>query len=167
MFKKIFLSLILSAFLLTPNISSAKFYHQAIGGDVLSLWNGILTATYEQQVAPKNSFTIVGSFWGYNDWTAGGIGASYRFYLIQQSTRALEGFSFGPFLQVSYWSYSNNNYTYDGGTSFAIGGEAAYKWVFSGGFEIEPTIHISFPITTITGLSYRGSWAGVTLGYAW
>lgn len=167
MLKKLFLSVILSVFLLTPSISSAKFYHQAIGGDPLALAFGTLTVTYEQQVAPKNSFTIFGSFWGYDDWTAGGIGASYRFYLLQQSTRALEGFSFGPFFQISYWSYDNPHYTYDGGTSFALGGEAAYKWVFGGGFEVEPNIHISFPITTITGLSYHGVWLGITLGYAW
>jgi len=166
MLKKLFLSLFLSIFLLTPNISSAKFYHQAIGGDPLSLAFGILNVTYEQQVAPKNSFTILGQFASYSDWSAGGIGASYRFYLLQQSVRALEGFSFGPFINVTYWSY-NGSYSYSGGTGFAIGAEATYKWVVGGGFEIEPNIHISFPITTITGLSYRGTWLGVTLGYAW
>ncbi len=172
MFKKLTfcLSVAMILFLAMPTQSSAQnkqFFHQAISGDPISLAFGLLNVSYEQQIAPKNSFTVFGSYWSYSDWSAGGFGGSYRFYLMQETVRALEGFSFGPFASVSFWSYSNAYYHYDGGTSIAIGAEAAYKWVFSGGFMVEPIIRLSFPLTTITGLSYHGTSVGVNLGYAW
>jgi hypothetical protein len=168
MFKKftIILSLALVVLLAASSSMQAKF-NQSISGNPISLAFGLFNATYEQQIAPKNSFTVFGSYWSYSDWTAGGFGGSYRFYLIQETTRAIEGFSFGPFASVAFWSWNGYGYSYDGGTSIAIGAEAAYKWVFSGGFMVEPIVQISFPLTNITGLSYHGTSVGVNLGYAW
>jgi len=165
MMKKLFISLALSAILLVPSISRADI-NNAIGADFVSLTRGVLSVTFEQQISSKGSFTVFGSYFGYNDWAAGGIGASYRFYLLQKSTKALEGFSFGPTFQVSFWNNTGPN-DYSSKTQFILGGEASYKWVIGNVFEIEPNVHLTFPVNTVEHLDYRAWWAGITLGYAW
>ncbi len=144
-------------------------YNQSISANPLGLVFGVFNATYEQQIAPKNSFTINGSYFTYNDWTAGSIGGSYRFYLLQEDVRAIQGFSFGPMAQIAFWSWGGpGSYSYDGGTVFYIGAEAAYKWVFSGGFVVEPSIALRFGVNQLEGLGGFSSYGiGVNLGYAW
>lgn len=149
---------------------AAKRFHQSIGANPLGLAFGMLNATYEQQLKAKNSFTISGYYWSFLDWSAYGIGGSYRWYLFDKDTgkQPLEGFSAGPLVSFSTWSYDGAfNSTFDGGINVAIGGEAGYKWVFGSGFMVEPIIQVSFGIISITGLDYQPFGAGVNLGYAW
>ncbi len=165
MIKKLFISLALSAILLVPSISRADI-NNAIGADFVSLTRGVLTLTFEQKISDKGSFTLFTPYFGYNDWAGIGIGASYRFYLFTNSTKAIEGFSFGPTFQVSFLNNTGPN-DYSSKTAFILGGEASYKWVIGGVFEIEPNVHITFPVNTVEHLDYRAWWGGITLGYAW
>ncbi len=146
-----------------------KKYNQAITGNPIGLAFGFLNATYEQQVSKDNSFTAFGSYWSFGGWTAFGVGGSYRWYLMQDDKKALEGLSFGPMVSLGFWSYDNLGYIDDwgSGTSFAIGAEGAYKFVFDGGFTVEPIVQIGFNVLTITGLDYRAFGLGCNIGYAW
>ena len=128
---------------------TVKKYNQSITANPVALAFGLFNITYEQQISKENSFTAFGSYWSFGDWTAVGLGGSYRWYLFQEDKRALEGFSF------------------DGVTSLAVGGEAAYKFVFDGGFSVEPIIQLNINFLDISGLDYRPFSLGVNIGYAW
>lgn len=140
-------------------------YIHSITANPIALAFGVLNVTYEQQIGPKNSFTGFGSYWSFGDWTAIGIGGSYRWYIMADQANPIQGLSAGPLAAIGFWDYDTD--TYEGSTSLAIGGEVAYKWVFDGGFSIEPIAQISFNLLDIEGLSYRPVSIGVNLGYAW
>lgn len=133
----------------------------------------VLNATFEHRVSYDNTFTITGSYYKYSDnWSAFGIGGSYRWYidLFKEGKKPLEGFSVGPMLRLSWWNWDGDNkygHSYDGGTYVVIGGEAAYKWVFSEHWVVEPIIRLGFGVTDVTGLGYEGWGAGVNFGYTW
>lgn len=171
MVKHITLSLLLVVLLSlsTPTLSNAQTYHQSIGTNPFGLIWGQLNAIYEQQIAPKNSFTAFGTYWSWNDFSAFSIGGSYRFYLMQEQVRAIQGFSFGPLAQVAFWSWNGNALSsYGGGTVFYIGAEASYKWVFEGGWMVEPTFRVYFPLNTLEGTAgYSNYGFGANVGYAW
>ncbi len=161
--------IIIFAMSLPSESYSAGNYENSISGDPISLIFGNINVTFEHQVMPQNSFTVFASYWSYFDWTAWGIGGSFRWYIVKEpGKRILEGFSFGPFLAVNFWSWGGNTFLndYAGGTTIAIGGEAAYKWVFSG-FVVEPILRLAIPFGTLNGLSYRSFGIGCNLGYAW
>jgi hypothetical protein len=153
-----------------PNSASAQNYHQAISTNPLGLIWGMLNATYEQQIAPKNTFTVNATYWSYSTWWTGiSVGGSYRFYLMQEKERAIKGFSFGPLVSATFWSWDGaDSYGWDGGTSVSIGAEANYKWIFEGGWTVEPTFRLFFPLMNIEGLGGLNSYGfGANVGYAW
>jgi len=170
-FLTISVAIILIAITTTTNVVAQKGikYNQSISANPLGLLFGVFNVTYEQQIAPKNTFTINGSYFTYNDWSAGSIGGSYRFYLLQEDVRAIQGFSFGPMAEIAFWSWGGpGTFSYEGGTVFYIGAEAAYKWVFSGGFMVEPLLQLRFGVNKLEGLGGFSSYGlGVNLGYAW
>lgn len=142
-----------------------RAFHQAITADPISLAFGVLNARYEDQINPENSFTILGQYYSFGDWTAVGIGGSFRWYLLQEDTKAIKGFSFGPAIAIQAWSSSySSDYN---GTIVSIGAEAAYKFVIDAGFAIEPNLVILYGTSKLTGLEYRTVSLGVSLGYAW
>jgi hypothetical protein len=140
----------------------AKAYTKSISGDPIGLIFGLFNVTYEFQTGPQNSMTIFGNYLFPTGWTALGLGASYRWYIVKEKKKKIiEGFSFGPKAMFSYWGSDVD----DGGIGFSIGGEAAYKWVF-GGFVVEPIVNLMIPVVKYYGNSvYFG--LGVNLGYAW
>jgi multidrug transporter EmrE-like cation transporter len=142
-----------------------KNYNQSIGVNPIGLAFQFFNAKYEQQVTADNSFTVDVIYWGYATWTGFGIGGSYRWYLFQENDKALRGFSFGPAVSVGFWSADES--VYNDATALNIGGEAAYKWVFEGGFMVEPYVSLTFNALSITGLNYQPFGLGVVLGYAW
>jgi len=142
-----------------------KNYNQSIGVNPIGLAFGIFNAKYEQQVSAENSFTADAIYWGFAGWSAFGVGGSYRWYLFQESDKAVRGLSFGPIVSLGFWSFENS--TWGGGTSLALGGEVSYKWIFEGGFVVEPTVNLAFNILSLEGLNYRPFGLGVNLGYAW
>lgn len=146
-------------------VTPVEKYSNGISANPIGLVFGFLNATYEFQVAPENSITISGYYWNFLGWTAYGLGGSYRFYIVKEETkRIIEGFSFGPAASVGFWGYETS--LYSNGTSLAIGGEAAYKWVW-GGFMLEPNIQLMINVLNIEGLAYRSFGLGVNIGYAW
>ena len=147
----------------------AQSYNNAISANPIGLAFGMLNATYESRLSAVNTFTISGYYWKIVDWTAFGFGGSYRWYLklLQDNKKPIEGLSAGPALAIGFWKWDGPyGSTLDGGTSIAIGGEVAYKWVFDG-FVVEPIITIMFNAASITGLTYDPFRGGVNLGYAW
>lgn len=173
-FGKFFTSMLIVALLVgmsnfAYSQKTVKKYNQSITANPVALAFGLFSFTYEQQIAKENSFTAFGSYWSFGDWTAIGLGGSYRWYLFQEDKRALEGFSFGPMISIGFWSFANEiaYIDYDGGTSLAVGGEAAYKFVFDGGFSVEPIIQLNLNFLDISGLDYRPFSVGCNIGYAW
>ena len=144
------------------SVQPAKSYSNAISGDPIGLIFGLFNVTYEFQTGPQNSMTIFGSYFFPTGWTAIGLGASYRWYIVKEKKKKIiEGFSFGPKAVLSYWGSDVD----DGGVGFSIGGEAAYKWIF-GGFSVEPIVNLMIPFVRYYGGGvYAG--IGVNLGYAW
>ncbi|MGA2297257.1 MAG: hypothetical protein ABSG15_06905 [FCB group bacterium] len=148
----------------------AQRYSHSISANPIGLVFGIFNATYEQQTAPINSFTVFGNYWSVLDWSAYGFGGSYRWYphLFEDGKKPLEGFSVGPRADIGFWSWTGfGSYSGYGGTSIAIGGEAAYKWVF-GGFVVEPIIVLEINVSKVVGYTNYNAFAGgCNLGYAW
>ena len=171
-FKSIVLIIIAVAAISIPSKNAlAISYNNAISANPLGLAFGIFNATYENRISAGNSFTIYASYWSYVDWAAYGLGGSYRWYLnnlVQNNKKPLEGLSAGPAISIGFWKWSGSSIynNYGNGTSVSIGGEAAYKWVFSG-FVVEPIISISFNLVNINGLIYKPFGLGCNLGYAW
>ena len=156
------------ALVLLTNASSAQSYANSISADPLSLAFHVFNATYEHRVSPMNSFTIFGSYFTFVDWTAYGVGASYRWYFnINDGKNPLAGLSAGPVAAFSTWTWDGAAYWgYEGGGTFSIGGQAAYKWIF-GGFVLEPNVMILFQTKKLSGLDWSPFGIGVNLGYAW
>ncbi len=136
--------------------AQAQARDHSISADPLGLAFGMLNATYEQRVGGTTAF---------------GFGGSYRWYFnLNDGKSPLEGLSAGPAVTIGFWDYGgykifNESY---GGTSIAIGGELAYKWIFNQ-FVVEPILRVNFNVTDVSGLgsTYRGYGLGVNLGYAW
>ncbi len=146
-------------------VTPVEKYSNGISANPIGLVFGFLNATYEFQTAPENSITISGYYWNFLGWTAYGFGGSYRFYIVKEEKKAIiEGFSFGPAASIGFWGYESS--LYSNATSFAIGGEAAYKWVW-GGFMLEPNVQLMINVLNIEGLAYRSFGLGVNIGYAW
>ncbi len=147
-------------------------YGHVISANPIGLALGIFNATYEHRLSKTNSLTVSGYFYSYaSSWAAYGVGGSYRWYLnvFEDGKKPIEGLSVGPAAVISFWSYDWDGYgnsPYDGGTSIAIGGEAAYKWIF-GSFSVEPLFQLLISLVDISGLSYQSWGLGVNLGYAW
>lgn len=140
-------------------------YTKSISANPLFLAFGLLNATYEQQIAPTNSFTVFGSYSSFASWTAFGLGGTYRWYIMPDQEQPIKGLSAGPLVGFEMWSYETD--VYESSVSLAIGGEIAYKWVFDGGFTVEPVAQIKFNLLDVEGLTYRPVAVGVNLGYAW
>ncbi len=171
---KRFLQMVLLFCLMVPFFIPAPVsaqYNKAISADPVGLAFGIFNATYENKVGKSNSFTLFGSYFTFSggDWVAFGFGGSYRWYLnVGDGNKALKGLSVGPYASLGFWQWKGSSIfnDYSGGTSVALGGEIAYKWILNG-FVIEPIFRLAFNLMKITGLTYQAYGLGVNLGYAW
>ena len=152
----------------TNNSYAAKsIYGHAITANPIGLAFGRLDLTYEQLLSSTNSFTVNGMYWSIGDWSAFGIGGSYRWYLDLFKTREkpLAGFSVGPRASLGSWVWNGFADSYDNGVSVSIGGEAAYKWIWDG-FAVEIGLNLDFPlIKTEANMSALGLIGSI--GYAW
>lgn len=169
--KKI-LYLIFSFCLLTVFGSDILAYNNAITTDPIDLINAErINLKYEHLLGKKNSFTAEFSY-DYQQEHAYGLflGGAYRWYLrnvFPVKTAGLEGFILGPYARLGIYNY---DYGPDQDTDFSleIGGEVAYKWVFWGGFAVEPIIRIGFGAVEP---KYKSKnlrvWPGISIGYAW
>jgi hypothetical protein len=140
-------------------------YNSSITANPIGLAFGVINATYENQIAEKNSYTLFANFWSFGGWSAFGVGGSYRWYYPIDDELPITGLGFGPVAALEFWDYDGA--IYNGGMTIAIGGEAAYKLVLDGGFTIEPIFRLAINVIGIKGLSYRPYSLGVNLGYSW
>jgi len=133
------------------------------------LFEGRITATYEQKLSTRNSFTVNAIFWNHSkDAFAFGVGGSYRWYfdLFEEGKSSLNGLSIGPRLDFLFWDWAGNDEKKAASFStLALGGEVNYKWVFDGKWSVEPTIKFVIPVLRKSGYSYTNHGVGVNLGY--
>jgi hypothetical protein len=154
-------------------VKASEVYNSTIFVNPFGLIWGLIDVAYEQKLSDANSIKINGQYWNWGSgWTGFGIGGSYRWYLdvFKDNKVPLQGFSVGPRIDVFKWSWSSDIVglsTYDGGVYVGIGGEAAYKWVFSGGWTVEPSFYLAIPISKVNGLGLNGYGLSVGLGYSW
>jgi len=143
---------------------SAKSSDLAIGLLQLVQAPNTVMLQYEWRVAPVNSVALRAGFsTGYFGYTGFTVGGAYRFFVAD--SRALTGLSVAPAAEIFFLSNSALARSY---TSFDIGGDAAYKWIFDA-FSVEPAVFVRIGIAGGEGLSaYSGVRAGleVFLGYA-
>ena len=168
---KLLLSAI-AVFLLLTNISESqaqkrvKNYLYAVTGNPVALAWDNLPVTYEQQIGPRHSFT---GFFNLNfktDWVAYMAGGSYRMYFDVGRAKPINGLSAGPVLTVGSWDYDGT--AKQGGMTFGIGAEIAYKMIFNEGFVIEPIAQVSYNVIKPDDLDYDAALIlGFNIGYAW
>jgi hypothetical protein len=121
---------------------------------------------YEWKADSKSSWLARLEYWNLSDlYTGFGLGAQYRFYIAD--SRALTGLSIGPEAEIFFLSPSNS--AYKSYTIVAIGGDIAYKWIFTD-FAVEPFLGVRFGIGGSEGVkgTTGPDWRlGLNLGYAW
>ncbi len=168
---KLFFTFLASFAIFMAVQSTASAYTKAIMTDPFDLMWGGFNVRYETMVSPKNS--IVPEFrynYGYWSWTTGfEVGATYRWYLrdvFPVRTKGIEGFNVGPFAIIGMYHYDWPGHSDETDYNLVIGGEASYKWVFSG-FVVEPTLRLGFaPVKSDYMNGYRWGF-GVNIGYGW
>lgn len=168
---KLFKILFLGCIILVVNITIlnaqrvVKKYDNAITGNPIALAFGVLDATYEMALSNENSFSAGLRISNYRGWSGVGFFASYRWYIFQQQYKMLKGLSFGPIATLDFLSYETA--AFKNSTPLGVGGEVAYKWIFEGGFVVEPVIKIHFNIINFDGSDrYRPFTFGINVGYA-
>jgi hypothetical protein len=135
-----------------------------IGGDPFGiLWGYAISAQYEGRISQDNSYALRFALYPNIDNSIG-LGASYRFYIADG--RALTGLNVSPGIDAIIGSSGELSYAY-----FSVGGDLAYKWIFDGGFGIEPYLSIRniFLLSEYGNSKLSGfrPGVGVWLGYAW
>ncbi len=170
--KKILLSLfiIVGLFIVSNNVEAA--YTKSISADPILLFqNNIISLRYEKMLTKRNSISFDFEYDdNYSNVAGFRVGALYRWYLrdiFPIRTSGINGFSVGPFATLGLYSFDNQGTKTTENTFYMeVGGEAAYKWVFSN-FQLEPSIKIGLPVVKE---SYQEdfNWGfGIKLGYAW
>jgi len=150
-----------------------KKYNESITFNPVSLVFGAFDVTYEKALSKDNSFTASLSYYSYDAWVGYNLGGSYRWYKPLDKRHIIEGFSFGPAINFTYWDYSpaieSASDAYDGGISVQIGGEIAYKMVIEKWFVVEPIAKFYLPLFSPDGLTdnFQYFGLGVNLGYGW
>ncbi len=125
---------------------------------------GMVLFQYEWRSGPVNSIALRAAFQtGYLGYSGFLLGGAYRFFIAD--SRALTGLSVAPAIDILIYGNSAIGRNY---TSFDIGGDLAYKWIFDA-FSVEPIVFLRLGIAGGEGLSaYSGVRPGidVMLGYA-
>jgi hypothetical protein len=177
--KTVLYFMMLSALFLTfvPNESLSqrvvRNYNEAITANPLSLYYGILNVNYEMQVSKDNSLTMGAVYSNYSGWTGIGLQGSYKWYLFQEKDKAIQGFGFGPSVNIAYFMYEND--TYASGIVLAPGFELSYKFIIDN-FVLEPVggfnynllkSHTAKQDKNVDGLKWQAYYIGINIGYAW
>lgn len=71
------------------------------------------------------------------DVTLGGLGAGYRYYFTHAKKQVPSGFYVTPEAAFSFGSVKNNDGTRSSISTFGIGAEIGYQWVWSSGFTLD------------------------------
>ncbi len=129
--------------------------------------NNLLEAQYEFSLDEASSLAIRGEFitkGSYtHDYSAVGFGGEWRFYVT--SDHAVKGLNVGPAADIYFF----NNTTFNkSSTILAIGGDAAYKFLF-GGLAIEPQVSLRIGMLGDEIPNYKTTYfyGSIYFGYAW
>lgn len=140
------------------------------------LVNNTFTLQYEGKMSSTSSFVArieyvtknVGTAASPNLTTAFGVGAAWRFYILD--SRALAEFSVAPAVDLFFFK---NTTLSRNSVLFALGGDGAYKFFFDQ-FTVEPTLGVRIGFAPGNNLppgesTFTGVYpvVGVFLGYAW
>lgn len=122
-----------------------------------------ISVQYEWKSSVTNSWAFRAAlFPSTANYSSMNLGAAYRFYIAD--SRALTGLSVAPALDAYFITFGDETYT-----AFGIGGDVAYKWIFTN-FAVEPMFYLRQLFTGgESGSAYSGLWYDfrVWLGYAW
>jgi len=119
----------------------------------------------------NNSFTVTAGYWDWGwDYYALNVGAAYKWYVdpFEEGKKSLNGLAVGPRLDFYYNDYSGPySNLYEAYSTFTIGAEVSYKWVFgSGKWAVEPLFNFSIPVVKKDyGFTPQSFGWGVNLGY--
>ncbi|KAA3640558.1 MAG: DUF3575 domain-containing protein, partial [Bacteroidetes bacterium] len=108
-----------------------------IKANPIGLAFGNFNATYEKVLNDASSVLVKGSY-RYSlfgiDVSTFGIGAGYRFYITNKNKPAPGGFYVQPQASFSGGSVGDSGASY---TSFGVGAELGYQWVWDSGFVLD------------------------------
>ncbi len=134
--KKLFISLVVVVACFTVNAQQKN----VVKTNPISLAFGSFNASYERVLNSSSSVVVSGNYmyklFG-SEVTAGGLGAAYRYYFTHAKKAVPAGFYIAPEASFSFGSVKYNNQDSAGFSSFGIGAEVGYQWVWSSGFTLD------------------------------
>lgn len=163
--KKLFFSIALLCIIVGANAQNNLIKTNPIG---LALGN--FNVTYEKVLNTSSSVLFKGQYMfkllGL-DVNLGGVGVGYRYYITHLKKEVPTGFYVNPQASFSFGSTSDFGESYSA-TSFGIGAEIGYQWVWSSGFTLDLGLGPSYNVVSSKGVSGNGIIPSATLaiGYA-
>ncbi len=163
--KKLFIS-----FALLCAVVSMNAQKNVIKTNPFGLALGNFNLTYEKVLNTSSSVLFKGQYMfkllGL-DVNLGGIGAGYRYYITNAKKQVPTGFYINPQTSLSFGSVSESGTSYSA-TSFGIGAEIGYQWVWDSGFTLDLGIGPNYNVVSSEGVSGNGIVPSATLaiGYA-
>ncbi len=170
--KKTIITLLLTLFLTTPAIAN-ELPKQVLSANPLGLVFGIMNLEYERTIDQKSTWSVRGLYWGADDegweWTAFGLGGSYRRYFASNAPK-------GGYWGAGIDSLSiSADYVDESGSSvfFIPKVEIGYQWLLGNTVAINLGGDVRYVIGTldIAGEKFPVSGFGIglklALGYAW
>ncbi len=134
--KKLFISLLVVVACFSANAQQKN----VVKTNPFALAIGSFNATYEKTLNSSSSILISGNYmfklFG-QDVTAGGLGVGYRYYFTHAKKEIPSGFYVMPEAVLSFGSIKDENDLKVGFSSFGIGAELGYQWVWSSGFSLD------------------------------
>ena len=168
----LFIVLLFAAMSLTTNAADyTTSKSKVVSINPLSLTYGRLNASLEFKQGTSNSLTVTAGYWDWGwGYSALNVGASYKWYIdaFDEGKKSLNGLAVGPRADFYYNNYSGSySSIYDSYSTFTIGAEVSYKWVFGDGkWAVEPNFSFGIPLTkNRSGYAWQSWGWGVNIGY--
>ena len=145
-------------------------YSGVLTANPIGLLFGALNASYEIPLSNQNSFSIIGSYWGFKigDYSSSaiGAGADYRFYFEPTCPTSVY---WGPTASImiastSYKSPLTNKTETGGGVVLYPGAEIGYQWILDNGFAIDVGGMLGVYLGSISVGGGSGGFSGVGFG---
>ncbi len=164
--KKLFISLMIVVAALTVNAQQKN----VIKTNPIALAFGSFNASYEKVLNTKSSVIFSGhymfQFLGL-DVQAGGLGAAYRYYFTHAKREVPTGFYLNPEIAFSFGSgKAANEDVRSSFSSFGIGAELGYQWVWDSGFALDLGIGPMYRSGILSKSGGIGPAITIAIGYA-
>lgn len=133
-------------------IFSANAQNQVVKTNPLGLAFGNLNATYERVLSESSSLNISASyFYGFAgiDVNSIGVGAGWRYFFTHKKKPVPAGFYVQPQVALSFGSVTDDFDDEFNYSTFGVGAEIGYQWVWDSGFVLD--LGIGPMYTTYTG----------------